>query len=1837
VITTSPLNARVNYHPIKRAFELNAQTPVWSHESTVVANPVSRVLSVKSKHITDSYPFLEIDSEFAPKHKSFVNVNVADVGRLAFDANLSPRAQRNANLVIRAEHSGAEHNSKLLWGKSGTKFVSKSLNGMGSPVLSIDYNHDPEDSRHTLNCDTNAFESRLDAQYVPHSDDNSLKFALKSSARAPHQYSHNTELKLDSNAYLVSSRTQNRNKNIATIDASLARDITQYPSNVRVNVLNTRSQLQFNPRESAKFEFNNPSIVDHVSQFDYKPYERSYELSSRSRTPNSNQYNINALYSRDSKSQFSTQLPSFDASFHFQPITKSAKFEFTGKRANNAYNHVTDLSMNPQQYSLQSRTNRQSNGQNVLSLDGLLANKKSFGLKYLDGQHVTQTKLDYNGLDNEFNVYGRHQQYTHTSNAKWNDKSVKVMSKTDYEPNNSNVHKLDASIALNPYVSASHVSFVAPNLYAGLNHSPQERNAKFELRTDALEHHTSLAHNARAQEYQLKSLTVNANNKQRLFELNSALAPQRVNIALESPGLVNSKLVLENSRGDKSGQFDINFDRIPRSIAYYIPNNGESLNHKTDLSLSDRDRAFQFNSQTLLGSRVLSKLNARYNQPNGNLLSVETPSFMARTQFEDQFHKTALPRVELEFRNKQMYGRHVLASIAGINDNGVEVDIAWDKANDANNRLVLTLNIEQNRNGNSLLSSSTSPSDLVTLKVDFRQNILKLLLEMNTRSLLSGPHTLSLSWQPQSGDIVQITANHNWNFRDHVFSCESAYSVGGVMQFSAKLDAKQTPKGGYRVELITSSPNDNTFDYEFGGEGLIEENGIDFNANIWAKNGASNAGNIRVNVYRDQNRRDKRIENALIKFMVNNVEQSRLSLSFDLDNPLDIDAKIYTMNTEQIAVETRAARNAISFNLLSNYKRIPSYKALALMEPELHRISFIFEKNSIRILELNTKMSGSYYNNDLICDLLLKTKPFSLTANAKRLSNHLSANTELILNDKTLFSASFSAENQRNSANNWVAKGHIVANEAELARVSLEQSFGSNELQYALRASSEYAHEFSPMSVVIAKKTHSNDRQYTVEMCAKSDQTQCLRSQIDIEFARDTTRVIQRLVISVSKPKTDVQFEYALNAEQKLSEGSRNERSLLDTRAGQTYKTYGARRSALVLTVNSHALGAELLIPERARQGIDGQMKLLFPSSRVFTSTVDIVYTNTGYVARVDITKNLNEVLVSLNGELRRSNDLFAKLEMSSPKFNRNPKQLSFVWKEYTNTRPFDIRIESDLSSVQNNALIIESYSTYNSDTNNRTVSLIVTSRDRRIDFNGLAHMALGHTAGIQWQNVNRNGRQTSGYYFAEKDIQNAFNVIINDDYRIRAQISDNWLQSTYTLYNKRHARESGHLRVQFDDTCALFEVSRDSLSPASSFRACLDDNQRHLLVISTELKQNANSIADSKIELDTRSSQQILRFAMNWSPQVVARALEKIAEQDTADILRSFPLLSDSEIYRELVHKWQQLWDVLTRDAVYPVLTVLSDECEDVLQELSKQFPPLVSLIERVSLNYEQLVDQFNDIVYSTRNIISRFVLHITPTVVSDAIRQYSRLASRALRNTCVRNSNTCYQFVYAYDRYGFEGVVQLSLQKVYESARQTHRFAMTTIGQMNRILVEFNRIVSSNIDYLLDTRVGQWLSQYTRDILNRVYDASNDLFERIINYNDDTRRLYDSITELVRELSQEFDSIDWSRVRQAINDAIRTILTPESSTRVLLWEPQNGRVMFEVRAPVIHKRLRAIMTSDRADKTSLIDSVQSWFEKYFDKKSDANMMTSYGDNKYSKKYYKDMKDYKSTKKILN
>jgi hypothetical protein len=1823
VITSQPLNARVNYHPIERTLEVNANANDFSHVSTVTANPVSRVIALKSTTKKNLNPLLEIDSEFAPKHKSFVNVNVARVGALAFDANLTPRAQRNANLVIKSV-SGAEHNSKLLWGKSGTKFVSTSIDRNLNPLLSIDYNHNPEDSRHTLNLDTNEIESRLDAQLAPYSNDNAVKFALKSGARAPHKFAHETEVKVNSNGIQIASQTKNRNQNIASIDATLARQYTRQPSNVRVNVFNTRSNFALNPLESAKFEYNNPSIVDHVTQLDYQPRESSYSFVTRSRTPDSNQYNLNGQYSRDSQS-IGTQLPSFDASLRFIPQSvsntcnpmcntfKNAKFEFVGKRANNAYNHVTEMELNPQKYLLTSRTDRQLDGQNVLSLDGLLANKKSIAVKYLDGPHASEAKVVVVKANDghAINVFGRHQQYTHASDLELNDKSVRMKSRTDFEPLNQNLNKIDANIAYNPYVTGSHVTFVSPKLYTTVNHSPLDRNAKFELRTQSIEHQTSVAHNPREREYQLKSLTVNANDKQRVFELNSALAPKRVNFALESPGLVNSKLVVENLNG-RNAQFELNANRIPRVFNGLV--SAQTFAHKTDASLNNENE-FVLNSQTLMDARVFNKINARLNQPN-NVLSFETPSFVARSQYQN----IASPRVELEYRSKHSRGRHVLASIEGGvgNGNGVEVDIAWDKQNDPNNRLALTLNVERNRNSNSLLTLNSVSNDFVSMTINYKQNELKLLSEMNSRSLLMGPHAFTLSWKPQSGDVVQLTANHNWNFRDRQLACQMTYSVGGVLQLSGKFDAKAT-NNVYIAHVITSSPNDNAFDYDFGVEArVVNEN--ELKAKVWANNGASKTAKANLEMTRDSY---QRIYNGDITLQVNGVDERRVTFNANLNERL-IEADVYAFNTKQLALIARASEQAISLNLMSNVQRVPSLKALASLDVERRALVITLEKNAIRVFDLSAKMIGSFYSNDLNADFRIINPLFSVSANAKRLSGHVSAGTEFVVNDRTVFSAQFSAQNQRNLANNWIAKGHIVANEAELARVSLEQSFGSNALQYALRASSYYAREFSPLSVVIAKKAQSRDREYLIEICAKADASQCLRTQIDIQLSdtRYHNNNIQRILVKVSKPETDVQFEYALNAQQKLNEGSRYEQSLLDTRAGQTYKTYGARRSALVFTVNAHALGAELLIPERSRQGFDGSLKLLFPSSRVITTRADIEYTNDGLVAKADI-RNVNDVILALNADVRQRNDLSARFELSSKKFNRNPKVLSIVSKQWTRERPFDFRIEADVSSNQNNALVFESFSTFNLNTNNRTLSLIVNSRDKQIDFSSFGHVAIGHSIGLNWNNVNRNGIQSNGYYFAEKDIQNAFNVIINDHYRIRAQISDNYLDSTWTLFDIRRNRESGQMRVQFADTCALFEVSRDSLSPASSLRVCLEDKQRHLLVISSEVKQNANSIITSKLEIDSRSEQKTMRFSLDWNRDSVARVLKQIVQNNDWSPLTS--RVVDSEIYREFSHKTEHLLNVITRDIVYPLITVLSDEFEDILQELSQHFPPIVSLIERVSIDYKQLMNEFNQIYYDIRNAIYRFVRQFTPTVITDAFKQWSRVVTRSIRNTCIRNSNTCYQYVYAYEKYGFEGIVQLSLQKVYESARQTHRFAMTTMGQMSKTFAQLrNTQFWPNFDFVWDTRVGQYVLEYTRAVIIRFYDSLNNIFERIINENEDLRQILNAFKRIVNELSREFESIEWTRVRNALNDAIRAILTPESSsTRVLLWDPHNGRIMLEVRAPVIRRRLRTIMVNDN-NAYSFIDSVQSWIKDTFkDTKDKEKKFLTFPGIKSTKKIY--------------
>jgi hypothetical protein len=420
-------------------------------------------------------------------------------------------------------------------------------------------------------------------------------------------------------------------------------------------------------------------------------------------------------------------------------------------------------------------------------------------------------------------------------------------------------------------------------------------------------------------------------------------------------------------------------------------------------------------------------------------------------------------------------------------------------------------------------------------------------------------------------------------------------------------------------------------------------------------------------------------------------------------------------------------------------------------------------------------------------------------------------------------------------------------------------------------------------------------------------------------------------------------------------------------------------------------------------------------------------------------------------------------------------------------------------------------------------------------------------------------------------------------------------LDSTWSLYDLHSNRELQQLRVQFADTCALFEVSRDSLTPASSLRVCLDDKERHLLVITTEVKHESNQIIDSKLEFDSRAQQKTLKYSLNWNTNLVSNVLKQIIEQNYNFNQQLFEPIIDSEIYKEIQSKFQSIYSLIFNEFIEPLISVFSDEFNDLIQELSQHFPPLVSLIETFNYNYNQLIQSFNDYLNSIYDVIQHYIRSITPRVISDALQQWSRVWTRALRQTCIRNSNTCYQYVYAYERYGFEGIIQLSVQKVYESARQTHRFAFTTIGYLKKTFIDLrNTRFLPNFDYVLDTRVTQWFNDYIQSIIQSL----NDLFERILDSNQDLRQLLNAFNRIITELSKQFESIDWSRVRESVNDVIRAVLTPESSsTRVLLWDPHNGRIMVEMRAPVIRRQLRAIMTKDNVDIGQSWSSL-NWFK---------------------------------------
>jgi hypothetical protein len=1222
---------------------------------------------------------------------------------------------------------------------------------------------------------------------------------------------------------------------------------------------------------------------------------------------------------------------------------------------------------------------------------------------------------------------------------------------------------------------------------------------------------------------------------------------------LDSKTLTNGRNLLNiNSninRGQLPSHFQLNSPLISTQLAVNpleksakIELKTNSFEHKTNVK--NFAQKLQIQSKTDLNNQLLAHLNTELAPNSENILDLEIPHFTSKSSLNFNEKKA-----EIDFRSKLRNGRHVLASIQlnPNSKNGFHSDISWDAQKDPNQRLILDFSAQ--REGSSWGSNQGL---ILSMEAQYARNQLKFLSKMNSQNFIYGPHELTIDYVPvenPSRDSITLKVSHV--IHNNEIQCKWTYLEANQIKYSAQLNGKLNPREGIVASFQTTAPKNPELEYKVSLNQRQTSN--DWFAELKANQGLSQQYKVSVNLEQESHDRVK----GLLSLETPTIQGQNVNFLLQKSEKM-FSLNAINQNGKQLELKSYLTENSANFDLKSNLDRIPSIRANARFVAK-KEVSLTVDVDSDRKLDFYAKVSHNLRDSDgLQANVRLDsvwTPNFEFNARARQQSNQLEIKANAKYNFREVFASELKAE--KRSSYDWNGNGFLSLSGAELARASLESAFGSNSLQYILNANGK---QFSPIQVTFGhSKTTEDEQKTSLKLCSNE---KCVDLELSLIKDKKWSSIPSKLSFTLRKLGTNVVVRFSLF--EYFKSFAKHENSVLNISSNKRIEN--KIRNQLLVSINSHSIGYDLITNERADNAFDSLLKLEFPSNRIMQIRTDyVIEGQNSQILKVDFkpdSRDVNPLFESLVNLNSNPNEFSAKVELSSEKFRRNPKVLSLIWRKPIETKPLDLQIFIDLAKNANNALTIETQFEQNFDQkNNKTLKFEISTRDRKaIDFLTKIHFS-SESFGLFYQNLNRFGQRNDGFFYFKLIGNQKFEAILRNskqfNYKIEGNFEKNSLNefiSDFTIINEKTSFER-EIRLNLNQNCLLIESKKSGINE-KRISFCANHQNSKLLAINIQSidENSGEKTVDFQLEIDSRNGK-TLRIHSHWNPEKVKNLLLVLAQNYENSINSENGL---NEISDELRQKSLLITKQLTEEIILPFISLFGDEFEDLFQELAKNFSPVMKALERFSQNlpnFQQIYEKYSEKVFRPFEWIF------------GKLSIKSRNILRNLRKQC-KYSETCYQMVYAFDNYGFNAVFELLTTKITESLKKTHRFVITTSGQLIQSLPSVP------------------VPEFVNNFFEQYYLELKSTFETIINSNQDLKQFVYHLKQIFNQLIEEnFDSIDWSRVQQSANQIFDIVFSRSSwssSSRVLVWDPLRGEIQIEMRSPIVHtRRLRAVMES--------------------------------------------------------
>jgi len=1032
--------------PRSAEFELRANQ--LQHRSSLALDPQQYSFALKSDTKRDSLPVFAVDAQINkyPQPSTIVVNHALCDTRLHLDKNTinvdvkSPRFTHATVLTRNTLKSDTRANNKNLLSVDALARKDTGHLNLDCPIGSASFLHTPQ--RTTLEARSQKWEHS--SAYSKPKFTSTTSRDKQRVLQVDYNYNNEHELQLDTPLW---SSTLAGNSKRAAIDFKHKRSQYEHRSELRVQP----QQWQLTSRTDKKGN----SLLDldaTVSRTLYTP--STIKVKSRDITGNfmvdpkkavkwtlvtptidhmtdasinNNQYKLFSRYnanSLDANFARDKSVVRVQVPNYQSSLTYAPNKEYQFTFDAQPYNHVTRL-VPGQQWSLESRTDHALDGR-VLHVN---AQPSIVNVKYLNDVNA---QLKYDPRKVSFNARDA-DRWSHDSHVAWDDATIALRSKT--ESRGKNALKLDSLLARD---KLSHVTVASQ--YYGSAHAEYDplRRAKFELRAHPYEHNSELTF---GNEWRLESNT--ARDKRPL----ATITATKTQLHVQSQPLTTSLVYDPRTRG---GKFDLKTALIDHSSHVRV-----------------EPRSWIVKSNTNYNKQLLAKLDSEFARDQQSV-ALEIPHYSTRVDLSRD------DGAKVDFRSRQ---RHVLAS-AAMRD-GAQFELAWDVDRDPNKKLRVSVT----NNGRVYQLNGEVLKRTFSAKATMADD------------LINGPHDVYAEYR-HDANSVEVSAHHV--ISNNKLDCRVSVSRDNTRFFQLESTATFYPVAAQLHVLYKKNDAKITFNHRNayndrdGTELRAIVNNKVYSARIFGKD--KKLGEIEWNGAR-----------------------AETTMSWD-DGTI---TGVVTRNNKRLMeFDARATQNSIAGELKSQIKNVPSLALHAQKTPDSVHVTF--DRNAERALEARVfitrrKLEVHWETNGV-------TPTFDITASAERTRNSL--NYELSIKKDSVDILTALVTGTRSSGA-WNGDATISTSGAPFASLKLTSDvINDDEAKYLLNG--RYR-DHVPIKVTWSHVARSNkDFQFKAEVCAR----EC--GELSVVAKKTNAQIFYEAAISKSGREARATYQWSRDGNSKL-------------------------------------------------------------------------------------------------------------------------------------------------------------------------------------------------------------------------------------------------------------------------------------------------------------------------------------------------------------------------------------------------------------------------------------------------------------------------------------------------------------------------------------------------------------------------------------------------------------------------------------------------------------------------------------------------------------------------------